>query len=51
MCLISSVGLGGRNDLVDVSAFQILFNLNIPRFPDPKPVQLVYGNQFSNTHF
>jgi putative chitinase len=40
MCLISSVGLGGRNDLVDVSAFQILFNLNIPRFPDPKPVQL-----------
>ncbi len=40
MCIVSTVGLGGRNDLTDVTVFQILFNLNVPRFPDPKPEKL-----------
>ncbi len=40
MCIVNTVGLGGRNDLTDVTVFQILFNLNIPRFPDPKPAEL-----------
>ena len=40
MCLARSVGQGGRNDLTDVMVFQILFNLNLPRFPDPKPERL-----------
>ena len=40
MCLARSVGQGGRNDLTDVMVFQTLFNLNLPRFPDPKPEPL-----------
>ena len=40
MCIAFSVGRGARNDLADVAAFQILFNLNIPQFPDPKPAEL-----------
>ena len=40
MCLAKSVGQGGRNDLTDVMVFQTLFNLNLPRFPDPKPERL-----------
>ena len=40
MCLVRSVGLGGHNDLTDVMVFQILFNLNIARFLDPKPAKL-----------
>lgn len=40
MCIASSVGRGARNDLADVAAIQILLNLNLYRFPDPKPPQL-----------
>ncbi len=40
MCILKSVGQSGRNDLTDVTVFQILFNMNIGRFPDPKPVKL-----------
>ena len=40
MCIVKSVGQSGRNDLTDVMVFQILFNLNIGRFPDPKPAKL-----------
>lgn len=40
MCIAKSVGVSGRNDLTDVLIFQLLFNLNIPRFPDPKPARL-----------
>jgi len=40
MCIAKSVGQSGRNDLTDVMVFQILFNLNIARFPDPKPATL-----------
>jgi putative chitinase len=40
MCLAKSVGQSGRNDLTDVMVFQVLFNLNIDRFPDPKPARL-----------
>ncbi len=40
MCIAFSVGRGARNDLADVAAFQILFNLNIPQFPAPKPAKL-----------
>ena len=40
MCLAKSVGQGGHNDLTDVMVAQILFNLNIARFPDPKPDKL-----------
>ena len=40
MCITQSIGQSGRNDLTDVMVFQILFNLNIPRFPDPKPAKL-----------
>ncbi len=40
MCLVRTVGKSGRNDLTDVMVFQILFNLNLPRFPDPKPGKL-----------
>jgi len=40
MCLVRSVGFGGRNDMTDVMAFQILFNLNRGRFPEPKPEPL-----------
>ena len=40
MCIVKSVGQSGRNDLTDVMVFQILFNLNIARFPDPKPAKL-----------
>jgi len=40
MCIAKSVGQSGRNDLTDVMVFQILFNLNIVRFSDPKPVKL-----------
>jgi putative chitinase len=40
MCIVKSVGQSGRNELTDVMVFQILFNLNIGRFPDPKPSKL-----------
>jgi putative chitinase len=40
MCISSSVGRGGRNDLADVAAIQILLNLNRERFPDPQPAAL-----------
>jgi putative chitinase len=40
MCLAKSVGVAGRNDLTDVMVFQILFNLNRPRFPEPLPKAL-----------
>jgi putative chitinase len=40
MCISKSVGQSGQNDMTDVMVFQILFNLNIPRFPDPKPIAL-----------
>lgn len=40
MCIKRSVGLSGRNDLMDVTIVQILLNLNLPRFPDPKPAAL-----------
>lgn len=40
MCIARSVGQSGRNDLADVAVFQILFNLNIVRFPNPKPAKL-----------
>ena len=40
MCIVKSVGQSGRNELTDVMVFQILFNLNIARFPDPKPAKL-----------
>lgn len=40
MCLAKSVGRSGRNDLTDVLVFQILFNLNIAHFPEPKPDKL-----------
>jgi putative chitinase len=40
MCIARSVGESGRNDLPDVMVFQTLFNLNIGRFPDPKPAKL-----------
>jgi putative chitinase len=40
MCLAKSVGRGGSNELTDVMVFQVLFNLNVPRFPDPKPKRL-----------
>ena len=40
MCIAQTVGQTGRNDLTDVLIFQILFNLNIDRFPDPKPAKL-----------
>ncbi len=41
MCILHSVGKGGRNDLTDVMVFQVLFNLNRARFPSPGPEQLV----------
>lgn len=40
MCIARSVGQSGRNDLTDVLLFQMLFNLNLHRFPDPKPSKL-----------
>jgi putative chitinase len=40
MCIVNSVGQSGRNELADVKVFQILFNLNIDRFPEPKPAKL-----------
>jgi putative chitinase len=40
MCIATSVGRGGRNDLADVAAVQILLNLNRDRFPRPKPKAL-----------
>ena len=40
MCIAKSVGQSGRKDLTDVMVFQILFNLNIDRFPEPKPAKL-----------
>ncbi|MBM4260947.1 MAG: glycoside hydrolase family 19 protein [Deltaproteobacteria bacterium] len=40
MCIVKSVGQWGRNDITDVLLFQILFNLNIGRFPNPKPAKL-----------
>lgn len=40
MCIARSVGLSGRNDMTDVAVFQTLFNLNLDRFPEPKPARL-----------
>ncbi len=40
MCIVKSVGHSGQNDLTDVMLFQILFNLNLPRFPGSKPRKL-----------
>ena len=40
MCIAKSIGQSGQNDLTDVMVFQILFNLNIDHFPDPKPAKL-----------
>ncbi|MEO7941221.1 MAG: glycoside hydrolase family 19 protein [Burkholderiaceae bacterium] len=40
MCIASSVGRGARNDLADVAAIQILLNVNLHRFPDPRPAAL-----------
>ncbi len=40
MCIAFSVGRGGRNDLADVAALQILLNLNRPHFPAPQPLKL-----------
>ena len=40
MCLAKSVGRGGSNELIDVMVFQVLFNLNLPRFPEPRPPRL-----------
>jgi putative chitinase len=40
MCIKKSVGVSGRNDLMDVAIVQILLNLNLPRFADPKPAAL-----------
>ena len=40
MCIKRSVGLSGRNDLVDVTIVQILLNLNLPRCKDPRPAAL-----------
>jgi putative chitinase len=40
MCITSSVGRGGRNDLADVAAVQRLLNLNGNRFPAPTPKAL-----------
>src|SRR5262245_58198647 len=40
MCIVKSVGQVGTNDLGDVRIFQILFNSNLHRFPDPKPPAL-----------
>jgi putative chitinase len=41
MCIVNSVGQNARNELTDVMVFQILFNVNVARFPDPKPAKLV----------
>lgn len=41
MCIVNSVGQNGRNELTDVMVFQILFNVNVARFPDPKPAKLL----------
>lgn len=40
MCIKRSVGLSGRNDLMDVTIVQILLNLNLPRFKQPIPAVL-----------
>lgn len=40
MCIVKSVGQAGHNDLTDVMVVQILLNLNLDRFPDPKPEEL-----------
>ena len=40
MCISNSVGRSGRNELADVAVFQILFNLNRHRLPNPKPAAL-----------
>jgi putative chitinase len=37
MCISNTVGRGGRNDPADVEIVQILLNLSIPKYPDPKP--------------
>ncbi|MDH4066167.1 MAG: chitinase, partial [Acidobacteriota bacterium] len=40
MCIARSVGTSGTNDITDVMVFQSLFNLNISRFPTPRPSAL-----------
>lgn len=50
MCIATSVGLGGRNDLADVAAIQILLNLNAARFKPANPPLLgVDGRIGKNT--
>jgi len=40
MCIKKSVGISGQNDLMDVTIVQILVNLNLYRFRDPRPAAL-----------
>ncbi|MGE4161300.1 MAG: glycoside hydrolase family 19 protein [Vicinamibacterales bacterium] len=40
MCIARSVGTSGTNDVTDVMVFQALFNLNVARFPAPRPAPL-----------
>jgi len=40
MCIARSVGTSGSNDVTDVMVFQSLFNLNLSRFPAPRPAPL-----------
>lgn len=50
MCITNTVGRGGRNDLADVAAVQILLNTNLPRLEraDLAPLQ-VDGRIGTNT--
>jgi putative chitinase len=48
MGIAKSVGVSGKNDLTDVMVFQILFNLNIARFPDPKPAKLIVDGRIGD---
>lgn len=40
MCIAFTVGRGGRNDLADVAAVQLLLNMNRSRFAAPRPKAL-----------
>jgi putative chitinase len=40
MPIARSVGVAGRNDIVDVLVFQLLFNMNLPQFGSPAPKKL-----------
>lgn len=48
MSIAGSVGLGGRNDLADVTVIQILLNVNRHRWPDPKPGLLDTDGRIGN---